>query len=194
MSSETWGTNPLTVCALGSWALGTTEEKVDWLNTNKHTQWNQKSVLTVQTWLTLCSGAWLWVACLYRDGSASCSTSGLWVGVQICIKTAHSPLPHTTIAASSTLQRPDREMLNNVEIKRDTYFSVCCFVSPTSPYSVTCHVTCVWQAGLRQVWTEGGFVSPLQAWSARWLPPSPTQITSLVCWPSPQVTEHWPRY
>lgn len=67
-------------------------------------------------------------------------------------------------------------------------------LSLTSPNSATYQLICAWQAGLRQTWAKAGFVRPAQAWSPRRSPPAPTQNTSLVRWPSPQVTEHWSWY
>lgn len=52
---------------------------------------------------TLRSGAGLRVACLHSDRPADCRAALLWVGVQVCVKATHVPLPHATTAASGAL-------------------------------------------------------------------------------------------
>ena len=60
----------------------------------------------------------------------------------------------------------------------------------TSPHSPTCQLICFGQAAISQGWTADGRSRVLQAVSSSLIPPEPTQVTSLVCSPEPQVTEH----
>lgn len=61
----------------------------------------------------------------------------------------------------------------------------------TKPQSPTCHVIGAGQAAISQRCTLCGRSRVLQDNSSIFIPPEPTQVTSLVCSPEPQVTEHY---
>lgn len=61
----------------------------------------------------------------------------------------------------------------------------------TKPQSPTCHVICAGQAAISQRWAVCGRSRLLQDNSFIFIPPESTQVTSLVCSPEPQVTEHY---
>lgn len=61
----------------------------------------------------------------------------------------------------------------------------------TKPQSPTCHVIWAGQATISQRRTVCGRSRLLQDNSSAFIPPESTQVTSLVCSPEPQVTEHY---
>lgn len=60
----------------------------------------------------------------------------------------------------------------------------------TSPHAPTCQLICFGQADTSQGWTASGRSKVLQNASSSRAPSEPTQVTSLVCSPDPQLTEH----
>jgi len=76
--------------------------------------------------------------------------------------------------------------------KIHSFISVCLQVCIplTSPHSPTCQWICFGQVDISQGWTADGRSRVLQDDSSSIIPADPTQVTSLVCSPEPQVTEH----
>lgn len=67
---------------------------------------------------------------------------------------------------------------------------LCVFAALTRPHSPTCQLICLGQAAISQDRMAAGRNKALQDVSSSFIPPEPTQVTSLVCSPEPQVTEH----
>lgn len=69
-------------------------------------------------------------------------------------------------------------------------FFVSVFAFLTNPHSLIRQLISTEQAAILQVRTATGRAKALQDVSSSLIPPEPTQVTSLVCSPVPQVTEH----
>lgn len=137
--------------------------------------------------LTLWSVAGLSVAALHCGGHGVAAALLHGVQVPLSVRADHLPISRAGSAAPRTLQKTCGV---TSEAKSATTTSPHPHIL-TKPQSPTCHVIWAGQATLSQRWTVCGRSRLLQDNSSTFIPPESTQVTSLVCSPEPQVTEHY---
>lgn len=141
--------------------------------------------------LTCWSVAGLRVATFHCGRPKVGGASLLRVQVPIGVRAGHLSIPRAGAAAARALKE---ENTHDVQSQTARFPALprplCGPAALTSRHSPACQLVCSGQSAIWQVWMASGRSKPLQKVSSSFRPRAPTQVTSLVCSPEPQVTEH----
>lgn len=119
----------------------------------------------------------------------------LRVQVPIQVRASHLSIPRAGAAATRALEEENthtraRDLRSQTARLPVLPRPLCGLAALTSRHSPACQLVCGGQAAIWQVWIASGRGKLLQKVSSSFRPRAPTQVTSLVCSPEPQVTEH----